>query len=233
MTLHQDCFCELAPLYALGLLDESQQHWIEQQIQADHELAEELAQYQDTVAALAYGIDPAPTANNVPKIAPNLKRELFSRLDLSFPEQPQPHPPTPQASVPQGPSDEVSGAATDDGADQSSLKPSSSLWAVRSQNIRWRPHPTPGVLLATLHRDVNRREISGLLRAEAGVCYPFHIHTSVEEMYMVSGDLVIGDQVYGPGDYIRSEVGSAHAPSTRTGCMFFFRTSMDDQYPNN
>jgi ChrR Cupin-like domain len=47
----------------------------------------------------------------------------------------------------------------------------------------------------------------------------------------LEGDLVIGNEVYGAGDYIRSSPGSSHAPYTNGGCRFFFHASMDDEYP--
>ncbi len=106
------------------------------------------------------------------------------------------------------------------------------FFSVRSQDVNWRPHSrVPGVSIALLNTDPIKREIVGLLRAEPGVRYPFHIHATGEEIYMLEGDLVIGNEAYGAGDYIRSHAGSNHAPHTNGGCMFFFRTSMDDEYP--
>jgi hypothetical protein len=47
----------------------------------------------------------------------------------------------------------------------------------------------------------------------------------------MSGDLRIGTQVYGPRDYIRSEPDSVHAShNSQDGYMFFFNTSMHDDY---
>jgi ChrR Cupin-like domain len=104
-------------------------------------------------------------------------------------------------------------------------------FAVRSQALDWHPYQTPGVAIAIVHRDELTRELVGFLRAEAGVRYPFHRHAKSEELFMLEGDLVIGDEVYGAGDYIRSSPGSSHAPHTNGGCRFFFRTSIDDEYP--
>jgi ChrR Cupin-like domain len=102
---------------------------------------------------------------------------------------------------------------------------------IRSQDLDWQPHSTPGVAIAIVHRGESRRELVGFLRAEAGVRYPFHRHAKSEELFMLEGDLVIGNEVYGAGDYIRSSPGSSHAPYTNGGCRFFFHASMDDEYP--
>ncbi len=132
-----------------------------------------------------------------------LKTQLFDRLGLELTESP-PKTPAPPA-LPH-------------------------FLTVRSQDLEWMPHTTPGVSIAIIHTDPIQREIVGVFRAEPGICYPMHRHAAVEELYMLSGDLTVGDEVYGEGDYIRSHPGSVHDPYTTHGCMFFFRTSTDDEY---
>jgi hypothetical protein len=114
------------------------------------------------------------------------------------------------------------------------LKPADAALAsvqtmMRMQDLKWQPHSVPGVKVAVLHKDRLKRKIVGVLQAEAGVHYPFHRHADVEEIFMLEGDLVVAGKAYGKGDYIRSEPGSVHGPDTQGGCMFFFRTSIDDE----
>ena len=195
MNADNYCFCELAPLYALDLLSEQERSWVEQQLIECPELAEELAEYQTTAAAIPYS---SPAV----EMAADLKDRLFDRLGLDSPV-------TVEEKTPPLP-----------------------FFSVRSHQVKWRPHSrVAGVSIARLHIDPVKREIVGLLRAEPGVRYPFHRHATGEEIYMLEGDLVIENQVYGAGDYIRSRAGSSHAPHTNGGCMFFLRTSMDDEYP--
>ncbi|MGB5961373.1 MAG: cupin domain-containing protein [Coleofasciculaceae cyanobacterium] len=108
----------------------------------------------------------------------------------------------------------------------------SPMFTVRAADLNWQPHRVPGVAIAILYEDPIRREIVCLLRAEAGVYYPSHRHASTEEIFMLEGDLVVDGQVYGVGDYIRSAHGTFHAPHTKTGCMFFIRTSLDNEILN-
>jgi anti-sigma factor ChrR (cupin superfamily) len=106
------------------------------------------------------------------------------------------------------------------------------LFTVRVADVHWQPYQVPGVSIAILYEDPIKREIVCLLRAEAGVCYPSHRHTCAEEIFMLEGDLVVNGKVYGVGDYIRSASGTIHSPHTETGCMFFIRTSLDDEILN-
>jgi hypothetical protein len=196
MNTDRYCFCDLAPLYPLGVLTEAERVWVEQQAALDPDLAAELAGYEGAIAALPLSLPPLP-------MAIELKDRLFQTLELEPPVFSPPELPLSTAAH----------------------------FAIRAQDLCWRPHQTPGVSIAIVHTDRVRREIVGFIRAEAGVRYPLHRHATTEELFMLEGDLVIGNEVFGPGDYILSQVGSSHAPYTNGGCRFFFHTSMDDEYP--
>ncbi|MBW4468873.1 MAG: anti-sigma factor [Stenomitos rutilans HA7619-LM2] len=73
MNAEDRCFCELAPLYALNLLDDEDRRWVEAQVLENPELAAELAEYQVTVNTLPYGTPVVPMAES-------LKGRLFQRL---------------------------------------------------------------------------------------------------------------------------------------------------------
>ncbi|EKQ69024.1 hypothetical protein OsccyDRAFT_1629 [Leptolyngbyaceae cyanobacterium JSC-12] len=200
MNTDHYCFCELAPLYALDLLNESERAWVEQQVEECPELVEELASYQSAVTAIPYSL---PTVSP----APTLKHQLFEQLGLE--------PPTPAPMI----------------AESGGTPSSPAFFATRSQELNWQPHPVAvGIYLAIVHRDEIKREVVGFLRAEPESRYPLHRHAAVEEIFMLEGDLVVGDEVFGAGDYIRSQPGSSHAPHTNGGCCFFFHTSLDDEY---
>jgi hypothetical protein len=195
------CFCELAPLYALDLLNETERQWVEKQLLDCPELQEELAQYETAVTAIPYGVELLPDNPAV------MKGKLFDRLNLELP--------TP--------------AITPVTEPISTFVP---FMATRSGELRWRAGRVPKVEVAILHLDRERRERIGVLRAEPGMEYPPHTHGGTEEIYMLSGDLVLEGVTYYAGDYIRSAPGSQHSPAySHTGCMFFFRSSFDDEYP--
>jgi quercetin dioxygenase-like cupin family protein len=188
------CFCELAPLYALDLLDAEERLWVEAQVLECPDLAEELASYHIAVGLLPYSAPIVP-------MAADLKNRLFDKLGLD-----------PIESVIEAPS----------------IAPQ--MVAIRSENMQWKPHRIEGVEFVLLSVDELNRMRSLLVKVAAGITYPLHQHRGIEEIYMLEGELVIDEEVYLAGDYIRSYPNSIHAPSTSTGCMFLIRACIDDNY---
>jgi anti-sigma factor ChrR (cupin superfamily) len=201
MNDNHRCFCELAPLYALDLLDLEERLWVETQVVECPDLAEELASYQTAVDLMPYSAEPMP-------MAADLKDRLFDRLDA--------------ASEIELDLDPI------DTPPEILLEPK--MVAIRSADLQWKPHRMEGVKVAVLFIDSINRMRNLLVKAEAGVVYPFHQHQGIEEIYMLEGELEIDGEVYLAGDYIRSYPNTIHAPSTSTGCTFLIRACMDDKY---
>jgi quercetin dioxygenase-like cupin family protein len=89
--------------------------------------------------------------------------------------------------------------------------------------------PTPGAEVATLEVNEVSREFRGFVRSPGQAKFPEHRHAGDEELIVVDGELVIGDQVYFPGDRILSQPGTQHQPETATGVLLFLCTSIDDE----
>ena len=62
---------------------------------------------------------------------------------------------------------------------------------------------------------------ASLLRMAPGCAYPPHRHEQGEDVYVLEGELIIGSERFGPGDYCYSPPGSVHAPRTDAGCVLF------------
>lgn len=85
---------------------------------------------------------------------------------------------------------------------------------VRLEEGRWREF-APGV---TYKRLWNRNTL--LLRCAPGSWVPEHEHQAYEHTVVISGDLVVDDQAYGPGDYQGTPAGGTHPLwTTQTGCV--------------
>ncbi len=201
------CFCELAPLYALDLLDIEERLWVEAQVVEYPELAEELASYHTTVGLLPYSAAPVP-------MAADLKDRLFARLAVRDSDRLGLVPPIDEPEI------------------SPELAIDRQQFALRSQDLQWFPLYSTGMEFALLFTDPIDRMRSVVVRAAvAGLGYPQHRHARTEEIYMLEGTLTIDGETYSAGDYIRSTPGSVHTSTmTVTACKFLIRASMDDEY---
>lgn len=195
-------FCELAALYALDILDEKERRLVEDYIAQFPECELELEEFRNSVTAIPYSAPEVP-------MAADLKGRLFERI-----------------------AEDATVQNNHRSVERPMIASDLPFFTVRAADIHWQPHRIPGVTIAKLYEDPVRREIVCLLRAEPGVRYPRHRHALAEEILMLEGDLVINEEVYGKGDYIRSAPGTIHGPHTLTGCMFFIRTSLDNEILN-
>ncbi len=99
----------------------------------------------------------------------------------------------------------------------------------RSKEIDWKPF-APGITFKPLYRDKARNTDTMLVRMEAGSRIPRHRHAQIEELFVLSGDLHVEDQVMFAGDYCRADLDSVHDQSfSETGCVFLLMASPDNQ----
>lgn len=93
----------------------------------------------------------------------------------------------------------------------------------------WKPLPVQGafIKLLSLQRDRGYAVLLGKL--ERGVRYPAHTNVGPEDFYILSGDLHVGDQVLGPGDFHHADAGSLHTENYSVeGCTLLAVLSTDD-----
>jgi anti-sigma factor ChrR (cupin superfamily) len=90
--------------------------------------------------------------------------------------------------------------------------------------LPWTPAPVSGI-----HRKLIEREggevarATSIVRYEPGASFPTHTHDLGEEIYVLSGDFADELGEYGPGTYVKSPAGSAHAPRSRGGCDLYVK----------
>jgi quercetin dioxygenase-like cupin family protein len=96
--------------------------------------------------------------------------------------------------------------------------------------IPWTETRVPGVRAKPLYVDPARRYASSLVTMAAGTVYPAHQHRDVEELFMLSGDLIVAGHVIRAGDYCRAEAATFHETiRTEHGCTFIVLASLDDE----
>ena len=77
---------------------------------------------------------------------------------------------------------------------------------------------TGGLFYKSLRRDdANDRSPTILLKFDPGASYPNHDHPGGEELFVLEGEIRVGDSTLRAGDYLYCPPGTAHAVSSRTG----------------
>lgn len=119
-------------------------------------------------------------------------------------------------------------------ADRPQKQAASSPAASSSRAHEW-PEPcwkevASGISCKLLSVDTEMDRVSMLVRLVPGAEYPPHRHASVEELYLLEGELWIDDRKLCPGDYNRAEPDTSDQRVwSATGCMCLLMTSPSDQ----
>jgi anti-sigma factor ChrR (cupin superfamily) len=104
----------------------------------------------------------------------------------------------------------------------SSTKTELSTMLVHSQESEWK-FSAPGVSKKILRYDEPSGEMTLLLKFEPNSTYPAHNHPGGEEIFILGGDLHVGRDELGVGDYLYTPPDGKHAVSSRSGCLLFIR----------
>jgi quercetin dioxygenase-like cupin family protein len=103
--------------------------------------------------------------------------------------------------------------------------------AVLVADVPWMPAAPPGLDFKVLHRDDARGYTTRLLRFAPGSSYPSHRHGGVEEVFIVSGSVVLNGVTLRAGDYCRSEAGTTEtAAFSAEGGMAIIVSSDADKF---
>jgi anti-sigma factor ChrR (cupin superfamily) len=80
-----------------------------------------------------------------------------------------------------------------------------------------------------LAHDDRADTVSMLVRLAPRADYPAHTHAGVEELHLLHGVLNVDEKTLHPGDFLRSEPGTAdERVATESGCTCFLTTSAND-----
>ncbi len=93
----------------------------------------------------------------------------------------------------------------------------------------WLPLPVPGASVKMLSFDDSTGYAVVLGKLEAGARYPSHTHKQSEDIFMISGDLHIGEEVIRAGDFHHAAAGSTHGVNwSEGGCVLLAVLSKED-----
>lgn len=99
----------------------------------------------------------------------------------------------------------------------------------RAAETGWVRLPVPGAWVRLLAFDPGSPYAVVLGKLEAGSRYPGHTHKHPEDIFMLSGDLHVGDQVLRAGDFHHAEGASQHSVNwSEEGCVLICVLSKED-----
>jgi len=172
---------EQAALYVLGSLRDAEVRAFEAELRGDAGLRAFVRELQHAAESLAM---------SAPAVAPppSLRERVLDRIPATrIADQPSPQLATPGPAALAG----LRFLEADDAAG-------------------WKPLPVPGAWIKLLSLDRERGYAVLLGRLDPGVRYPAHLHDAPEDIYVLTGDLHIGDRRLGPGDFHHADAGSQH-----------------------
>ncbi len=98
-----------------------------------------------------------------------------------------------------------------------------------SQQGDWQPFKIPGAWVKLLSFDAERGYAVVLGKLDAGVHFPAHQHIHAEQIFVLTGDLFIGDKRMDAGDFHHADAGTAHGVNrSETGCTILAVISTAD-----
>ena len=107
----------------------------------------------------------------------------------------------------------------------------SQVYSVLADQGMWQPGPVSGTRVKILSLDRVKDSATLLMRVEPGARYPAHHHTSGEDCYVISGEIIIQGQRLHAGDFHRADAGSDHgALASDTGADVLLVVSASDYH---
>ena len=91
---------------------------------------------------------------------------------------------------------------------------------VKPEEVPWEPMPgVSGIEMKVLVQDRETGLFTGLFRLEPGAVVPDHIHTDIEQIYVLEGTFADEDGVAHAGDFIWRPKGNRHEAHSPDGCV--------------
>ncbi len=93
----------------------------------------------------------------------------------------------------------------------------------------WKALPLPGAFIKMLSFEKQRGYAVLLGKLEAGTRYPAHVNAGPEDIYILSGDLVVGSRRLKAGDFHHADKDSRHEVNySEHGCTLLAVLTTDD-----
>jgi len=195
---------ELASLYAVGALTAEESAQFERELASNAELRAYVRGLQRTTDLLAISSATAkPPAQLKDKVLAKIDAVGSSRCDDR----------TAQRAVPTSALAALAGLHFEDAATEKG----------------WKALPIPGAYIKLLSLERERGYAVLMGKLDPGTRYPAHVNAGPEDIFILTGDLVIGDRKMRAGDFHHADGGSQHAENYSVeGCTLLAVLTTDD-----
>ena len=173
---------EQASLYVLGTLTGDEQEAFGAELRASAELREFVFTLQQTTGLLAIS-----TLSVRPPL--QLKEKVLRRIETAASQMNPPPSQQPVAAV----------------AGLAGLR-----FLNADDTVGWKQLPVPGAWIKLLSIERERGYAVLLGKLDPGVRYPAHMNVGPEDLYVLTGDLHVGDRALRAGDFHHADAGSLH-----------------------
>jgi anti-sigma factor ChrR (cupin superfamily) len=201
MRIDIDQIKEWAALHAVGALEGEEAKRFSRLLEESEEARRELASFSGTIQALAQSLPARPQPS------PGLKQKILSRAECAK-------------------------ARAELEAQLKKMAPTASGgfgFLRQAADSGWLPLPVSGAFVKLLSYDEDSGFATVLGKLEPGTRYPAHEHAYPEDIYMLEGDLHIGDEVIYGGDFHHAAASTRHGVNwSENGCVLLAVLSKGD-----
>ncbi len=92
---------------------------------------------------------------------------------------------------------------------------------IDAEDLPWWCSDADGVSFKTLRYDETAKHGAVMVHMIPGTTYPVYEASAGQDVYVVDGELLLGDSVVRRGSYAWVPPGAHHAPRTVKGCVLF------------
>ena len=96
-----------------------------------------------------------------------------------------------------------------------------SSYHVHAEDMAWSCHPKEGVSFKSLRYDQDDKSGAVMIHMCANTSYPEYRSIEGQDIFVVDGELLLGDERILRGAYAFVAPGTRHAPRTEQGCVLF------------
>ena len=98
---------------------------------------------------------------------------------------------------------------------------SQSFYQLDAEDMPWTCHPEQGVSYKPLRYDHDDKSGAVLIHMTPGSTYPRYRAHAGQDVFVVDGELVLGEQSVRRGAYVHVAAGGEQSPRTDKGCVLF------------